>query len=460
MKAYKTEIKLNKEQERLYKLNVSACRVVHNLFISVNKERFKNKESYLNNYAFSKWFNNEYIPNNLDKQWLKLASSKAIRKTIDNCNTTYLKFFKSKKGFPKFKKASTDKTGYYFVRANNRQPIKCFRHKINIPCFGQVHLKEKGYLPQSNIISGSITKRAGRYFISVIIDENSNTINNNFNEGIGIDLGITTFMTCSNNLTFSNINKTKQIKKLEKKLKREQRSFNRKLEANKTREVKTYSNIDKNKLRVERVYFKLECIRNAYINKCIDKIIQSKPKYITLENLNISGMLKNRHLSKAIKDCKFYYTKQVIIQKATKNNIEVREVDRFYPSSKTCSSCGNIKEELKLKDKIYKCSECNLIIDRDLNASINLRECKEYKLLNNIENINKNTNLIKNTSSANAEYTDGLSGINACGVLYQTKVSGTSATKIGYDETRKSILRTKDRYRPNIGVDNKEQDEE
>ena len=105
MKAYKTEIKLNEEQEKLYKLNTSACRVVYNLFISVNKKRFNRGEKYLNNYSFSKWFNNEYIPNNPDKQWLKLASSKAIMKTMANCNSTYLKFFKNKKGFPKFKKS-------------------------------------------------------------------------------------------------------------------------------------------------------------------------------------------------------------------------------------------------------------------------------------------------------------------------------------------------------------------
>ena len=261
-------------------------------------------------------------------------------------------------------------------------------------------------------------------------------------------------MTCSNNLTFSNINKTKHVRKLEKKLRREQRSLNRKLETTKKREVKTYSNIDKNKLKIERIYFKLECARNAYINKCVDKIIQTKPNFITLENLNISGMLKNRHLSKSIRDSKFYYTKQIIIQKATKNNIEIREVGRFYPSSKTCSCCGNINKDLKLKDRTYKCSNCNLEINRDLNASINLRDCKEYSLLNNIENRSNNLTNDKNTTLT--KNTDGLSEINACGVLHQTKVNGTSTIKIGYEETRKSLLCTKNN---STIIDNKKQKE-
>jgi putative transposase len=415
MKAYKTEIKLNKEQEAKYKLNTSACRFVWNLFISINKSRYEKGEKYLNNYDFSKWFNNEYIPNNKGKEWLKQGSSKAIRNTIDNCNKSYKLAFKNKRGFPKFKKASKDKTGYYFVRNSKLHLIRVFRHKINIPCIGWVTIKEKNYIPKEGIISGSIIKRANKYFLSVIVDEDSKKDNRNVNEGLGIDLGIKTFMYCSDGDSFLNINKTKRVKKLEKSLRRQQRALSRKLENNKKLENKNYRNIDKNKLKINKLYFKLENIRNAYINQCVDKVIKKKPKFITLEDLNVKGMIKNRCLSKHIKDSKFYYTKQVIIQKATKHNIEVREVDRFYPSSKICSCCSNVNKNLKLSDRIYRC-DCGLEIDRDLNASINLRDAKVFKKLNN---------------------TDGLSGINDCGVSHKTKLV-TSSNEIEHGETVKS----------------------
>ena len=225
-----------------------------------------------------------------------------------------------------------------------------------------------------------IKERAGRYFISVITNEHPKTFNNNAKEGIGIDLGLKEFMVCSNGFVFPNINKSHKVKKLEKKLRREQRSLSRKYEAHKKNKELTYKNFKKNKLRIQKIYFKLDCLRNNYINKCIEIIVEQKPKFITLESLNIKGMKKNKHLSKAISDSRFYYTKQQIINKAKKNNIEVREVDRFYPSSKTCSNCGNIKKDLKLKDRVYKCS-CGLEIDRDLNAALNLKKAKEYKIL-------------------------------------------------------------------------------
>jgi putative transposase len=285
--------------------------------------------------------------------------------------------------------------------------------------FGWVTLKEKGYLPLEGIISGTIKKRADRYFISVSTEENPIVFQNNSGEGIGIDLGVKEFMTCSNGFVFPNINKSIEIIKLEKKLKREQRALSRKYEAHKKNKELTYKNLEKNKLRIQKLNYKLECKRNDYINKCIEVIVEQKPKFISLENLNIKGMRKNRHLAKALSDSKFYYTKQKIIEKAKKNGIEVREVDRFYPSSKACSRCGKLKKDLKLKDRIYKCS-CGLEIDRDLNAAFNLKKAKEYKVL--------------------TEATDGLSGSNACGLYNNLSVPFRESMQ---DEARKSQLMLK-----------------
>lgn len=383
MKTYKIEIKLNKEQEQVYKLNVSACRFIYNLYIQKNEEAYKNREKFIGAYTFSKWFNNEYITHNLDKLWLKQASSKAIQRTMVNCESAYRKFFGNVNHKPKFKKASTDKTGYYFVRTRKNILIKHQRNKIKIPCMGWVTFKEMNYLPKSSVIvSGVIIKRADRFFVVLSTEDVTKKDNKNQNEGIGIDLGIKTFMTCSNGFSFNNINKSKQVKKLEKSIKRQQRALSRKYMIHKINKEMTWSNYNKNKLKIEKLHYRLQCIRHGYINKCIDKIIDEKPNYIVLEHLNLQGMRKNKHIARALCNANFYYTKQKIIEKATKHNIEIREVNKVYPSSKTCCKCGSIKKDLTLKDRIYKCSNCNNEIDRDLNASINLKNAEEYTILN------------------------------------------------------------------------------
>ena len=234
---------------------------------------------------------------------------------------------------------------------------------------------KKNYLriKENQIISGTITKRAGRYFISVITNETNKQFENNSDFGLGIDLGVKDLAILSDGTTYRNINKTKRVKKLEKRLKRQQRALSRKFEVRKKdKSIQTYKNIEKNKLKIERIYFKLECIRNAYINKVIDDIIKKNPKFITMEDLNIKGMMKNKHLSKSIQSQKLYYFKQVLLQKATKHNIVVREVSRWFASSKTCHVCGYKKNDLTLNIREWDCPQCNTHHDRDMNAAINI----------------------------------------------------------------------------------------
>ena len=181
-----------------------------------------------------------------------------------------------------------------------------------------------------------------------------------------------------------NINKTKQVKKLEKKLKREQRSLSRKYEDYKKlnkneREVATRQNIQKQKLKVQKLHHKLDNIRTDYINKTISELVKTKPMWITIEDLNIKGMMKNRHLSKAVAQQKFFEFRIKLVRKCNELGVELRVVDRFYPSSKTCHNCGCIKSDLKLSDRIYNC-ECGYTEDRDYNASLNLRDCQIYKI--------------------------------------------------------------------------------
>ena len=193
------------------------------------------------------------------------------------------------------------------------------------------------------------------------------------------------FAVISNDIHKKNINKTERVKKLEKKLKREQRKLSRKYESLKLKNKKekgeaTRRNIQKQIVKVQKVHQKLSNIRTDYINKTINEIVKQKPSYITIEDLNVRGMMKNKHLSKEVAQQKFYEFRVKLEYKCKLNGIELRIVDRFYPSSKTCCVCGAYKKDLKLSDRVYKCSNCNTSIDRDYNASINLENAKIYRV--------------------------------------------------------------------------------
>lgn len=214
--------------------------------------------------------------------------------------------------------------------------------------------------------------------MSVIVEVPNTKITINSNNGIGIDLGLKDFAIVSDGRTYKNINKSVKIKKLEKKLRREQRCLSRKYENFKKGES-AQKNIQKQKLKVQKLHHKLGNIRTDYINKSIAEIVKTKPSHITIEDLNVSGMMKNRHLSKAIASQKFYEFRTKLKAKCDQNGIELRVVDKWFPSSKICHCCGAIKKDLKLSDRIYRCN-CGYIEDRDLNAALNLRDALTYEI--------------------------------------------------------------------------------
>lgn len=383
MKTYKTEIELNNEQIDKYNKTIGVCRFIYNLFLEKNKELYdKNKDTclpkYMNNYDFSKWLNNDFIPNNPEYSWIKDVSSKAVRHTIDNSNIAFKRFFKHTSKFPQFKKKGKNECGMYFVKTDNKTFIKCERHRIKIPTLGWCKIKEFGFIPRNKIIkSGIITKQANKYFVSVLVDEELQTKQLNKNEGLGIDLGIKDFAILSDGTKF----KTLKLKKLNKRLLREQKTLSRKYKAkNNKKGEATYKNIEKQKLRVQKLYQRITNANNDYQNKVINEIIKREPNFITIEDLNVRGMMKNKHLSKAIINQRFYKFINKLKYKCYTNSIELRQVNRFYASSKICSCCGMIKKDLTLRDRIYKC-DCGNIIDRDFNASINLKNAQEYKVI-------------------------------------------------------------------------------
>lgn len=383
-RALKIELKLTDKQKIKVCQTIGIERFIYNEYIKYNQEQYKLGNKFVSAYDFSKYINNVYIPSNPDKKWIKDVSSKSVKQAIIYGERAFKRFFNGLSDFPVLKKKGKNELGAYFPK-NNKTDFEFYRHKIKIPTLKFVRLKEYGYIPKNaNIKSGTITKVIDRYFLSLIIEvEDTLKLVNTNTEGLGIDLGIKDTAICSNGKVFKNINKTSKVKRLEKKLKREQRKMSRSIEYSKSKkiELQKLKNFNKKKLKVQKVFYKLNCIRNDYNNKIVNEVTRAKLKYITIENLKVFNMMKNRHLSKAIQEQNFYMIRTKLINKCKERNIELRLVDTFYPSSKTCSCCGNIKKDLKLHNRIYKCDKCGLEMDRDLNASINLKNAKNYKIL-------------------------------------------------------------------------------
>ncbi|WP_346982538.1 RNA-guided endonuclease InsQ/TnpB family protein [Clostridium perfringens] len=384
-RAYKIEINPTDEQKSKIQQTIGVSRFIYNFYIARNKEIYEKEGKFVSGMEFSKWLNNEYIPNNKEMNWIKEVSSKATKQAIMNGDKAFKDFFKKAKGFPRFKKKKNQDVKAYFPK-NNKTDWTIERHRVKIPTLGWVRLKEFGYIPiNSTVKSGTVSQKADRYYVSILVEEDYKEVSKSINEGVGIDLGIKDFAICSDGNKFKNINKTYNVKKLEKKLKREQRRLSRKYESLKIRNKNikegrpTRQNIQKQVVKVQKLHKTLTNIRTDYINKTVAKIVEQKPSYVTIEDLNVKGMMKNKHLSKAVAQQKFFEFKTKLTVKCKEKNIELRIVDRFYPSSKTCSQCGKVKKDLKLSNRIYKC-DCGLSVDRDLNASINLKNAKEYKI--------------------------------------------------------------------------------
>ena len=383
LKSFKTEINPTPEQEVKIRKTIGVCRYVYNFYLAHNRELHEKGEKFMSGKRFSVWLNNEFLPGNPEYGWIKEVSSKSVKKSIEDGCTAFTKFFNHQSKFPKFKKKGKSDVKMYFVK-NNPGDCACERHRINIPTLGWVRLKEKGYIPTTKdgwkIKSGTVSQKAGRYYVSALVEIPDAHIANNGSNGIGIDFGLKDFAIISNGKTYKNINKSAGIRKLDKQLRREQKSLSRKYENLKKGET-TQKNIQKQKLKVQKLHHRIDNIRKDYINKTIAEIVKTKPSYITIEDLNVSGMMKNRHLSKAVASQKFYEVRTRLKAKCEENGIELRVVDRWYPSSKLCHCCGCIKKDLKLSDRIYRCA-CGYVADRDYNASLNLRDAVTYEVVN------------------------------------------------------------------------------
>ena len=397
LKAFKTEIAPSKEQNKKIIRSIGIARFLYNQYIAYNKKLYKMYQRGLldsrqKHFVTARDFD-KYVNHNLKIKlpWIDECGSKARKKALVNAEIAFKRFFDGLAGFPRFKKKSNQDMKLYFPK-NNKGDWRIWRHKLMIPTLKQVRLKESGYLPVgAKVINGTVSCKAGRFYVSVVIDIDEKSKYNKdleaayhiTTDGIGIDLGVKDLAIVSNGNTFKNINKSSKAKRLEKRLRREQRRLSRKYEFRKMKGGATATasaNIDKQKLKVQKIHHRMDTIREDYENKVIHEIVKQKPRFITMEDLNVKGMMKNKHLAKAVAAQRFNLMLTKLKRKAQIIGIEFRTVERFYPSSQTCHTCGHTNKGLKLKDRVYICPKCGYTEDRDFNAALNLRDAKEYRV--------------------------------------------------------------------------------
>lgn len=377
IRGFKIRLFPNEKQEQLLWKHINASRFVWNYALSVLIERYKNGESYLNKAQTRDMFKN--MKQIEEYSWLKEISSHTIGNVCIDLDKAYTNFFKKISNKPKFKKKG---------KCRNSFPVRCdsiyfINNCVNIEKIGKIKYQTNYDLPQGRNVYKFTNPRIcfenNKWILSFGMEcDNQAQELNDFS--LGIDLGIKDLAVIAyedKSEKFKNINKIKRVKNLKSKLKHLQRKVSRKYLTNQNKKVyedkwHKSNNILKTEEQIRKIYNRLSNIRKNYIHQTTHKIITIKPKRVIMEDLNVSGMMKNKHLSKAIAEQCFYEFIRQMKYKCEWNGIEFDQADRFYPSSKACSCCGHIKKNLKLKDRIYTCDECGFIIDRDINAAINL----------------------------------------------------------------------------------------
>ena len=377
------KVRLNPNNKQLTKLfQYAGCaRFAYNWAIAREQENYKQGNKFLPDGELRKEFTQ--LKKKSEYQWLNEVSNNVAKQAIKNACNTYKKFFKGQCKHPKFKSKKHFTPSFYqdnikiqFTDTHVKVEGFSISKKHNKQKLNWIKLCEKGKIPTDcKYMNPSFTYDGLYWYVSVGIEVDDNTANTVLpsNEGIGIDLGIKDLAICSDGNTYKNINKTQTVKKLEKRKRRLQRSISRRNDKNKKgRNYCKTSNIIRREKELLKVTKRLTNIRQNYLHQITSEIVKRKPSFICLEDLNVSGMMKNRYLSKAVQQQGFYTFRRQIEYKSARNNIPVIIADRFFPSSKLCNCCGNIKKDLKLSDRIYKC-ECGNVIDRDYQASLNLK---------------------------------------------------------------------------------------
>ena len=366
LRAYKIELNLNNSQITKMRMNCGASRFAYNYALAKKKEFFDKKERIPNNIELHREINKLKGTEALPWAYVDGISKCSFQEGLRDCDKAFSNFFtrckkkvKGKKGFPKFKSKKNDKQSFKLTGA-----IKILENGyIQLPRIGKVKLTEKDYIPSNvRILSVTISKHADKWVISVQVEQPDSEPVAALNDVVGVDLGIKSLAICSDGTTFEN---PKALRKNLRKLKRKQRQLSLK--------VKRSKNYEKAKKKLVKLHYRISCIRKDTLHRVTTKIV-NESQVIVLEDLKVSNMMKNHKLAQAIADVGLFEFRRQIEYKAKWSKRKVVFVDTFFPSSKQCSCCKNVKADLTLKDRVYKCDSCGLEIDRDLNASLNLKQ--------------------------------------------------------------------------------------
>ena len=367
IKSVKIRLLPTKEQELLMFKTIGCSRFAYNWALNRSNELYRLGEKY-SMANIRKEFTQ--LKKQDEFKWLNEVSNTTMVESMRNLDKAFRLFFKKKSQYPKFKSKRKSKQSFYV-----RYDSLYFKNDVcNIEKIGKVKFKTNYNIPDCKYMNPYCSYDGKYWYLSFGFEHNENQVVLNKDLSIGIDLGVKDLAIVNVlDKPIKNINKTKKVKKIKKRLKRLQRQVSRKYEANKCNNkfVKT-NNIIKLEKQIKLLHRKLSNIRNNHIHQATNKIVKLYPYRVVMEDLNISGMMKNKHLSKAIQEqCLYEFIRQMKY-KCEFNGIEFIQVDRFFPSSKKCSRCGEVKPNIKLKDRVYKCEYCGFEIDRDKNASINL----------------------------------------------------------------------------------------
>ena len=378
-KAIKIKLFPTREQEKLLWQSAGTARFAYNWAKKFADTYYRLYKKSLNAGKARKHFTK--LRNHKKYAWLKEVSSEIPQQAIKDYFEALDKFFKKVSGYPRFKSRKRSAVSFYHSNAK----FTVSDNVIKLEKIGEIRMKDDGRLPRGNYKRDKIkvcnprVKHNGKYwYVSLCVENEYEKCKLDKDLSVGIDLGIKDLATVSNfEKPFGNINKTQRVRRLKKQLRRLQRQVSRKYEKNRSgnRYLKT-NNIMKLERRIKLLHKRLSDIRLNYLHQVTIAIAKTKPYRIVMEDLNVKGMMKNKHLAKVISEQGFAKFIELMKYKAEKFGIEFIQADRFYPSSKTCSHCGSIKKDLKLSERIYHCSCCGLTIDRDKNASINLANYK------------------------------------------------------------------------------------
>ena len=379
IKTIKVMLYPNKRQKTKLFECAGTARFIYNWVLDYEQINYECDNGFVSDYELRKRLT-ELKQKHPKFMWLNDYSNNIAKQAVKDAYNAYLNFFKGISGFPNYKSRRKSKPSFYvdtdkisFTDTHVKLEKLTISRKANKQKFNHIRLAEKGRIPVGVKYSNPrVTFDGINWWISVGIEVPEN-INKPLNDGIGIDIGIKTLAVCSDKAEYKNINKTAKVRKLKKKKRRLQRRISKKYSKNKKGVCYCKTrNIIKSEKQLLRITHRLKHIRHDYIHKLTSEIISRQPKFIVMEDLNVKGMMKNKHFAKAVQEQCFYEFYRQIQYKCQWNNIEFVTADRYYPSSKKCICCGNIKKNLKLSDRIYHCDNCGNTVDRDYQASVNL----------------------------------------------------------------------------------------